>query len=1171
MKFMTQRGCVKNLKSSLVRNLSEIVLTNEASKLCSAFKLDDQSYTLGAVSGLRCNKALFRHPLYLTIILSFIICSGSIQLSAQPTAVVPKGIPIPPRACCTEPWEDPAIISINRDPARATGYSYASIPDALAGNRDKSRMMLLNGEWNFKYVSQPDSAPADFYQTSVDGWKKIEVPSNWELKGYDIPIYKSSGYPFRPVIPPFVPLDYNAIGSYQRTFTIPADWKNLNITLHFGAISSAFKVWVNGKFVGYGEDSCLPSEFNITPYLNDGLNILSVQVIRWSDASYLEDQDHWRMSGIQREVMLLAEPKIRIADFFYQTKLDKQYKDAVFSLRPRIDNFSGDSARGYVFKAQLYDKNNLPVLKKTFEATVFSILNEFYPRLDNVKFGMFEAKIDNPDKWSDEMPNLYTLVMSIEDKEGQLMEAKSCKVGFRSVEFSKDDSKLLINGKVTYLYGVNRHDHDPAKGMALSREDILKDVRTIKQFNFNCIRTSHYPNDPYFYDLCDQYGILVIDEANLETHGTGSKLSNDPQWTAAYMERLTRMVMRDKNHPCIFMWSLGNEAGRGPNHAAMAGWIHDFDITRPVHYEPAQGSPKVEGYISPDDPRYPKLIDHAYRTQNPVDQSYIDVVSRMYPGTFTPKLLLDQPGDNRPIFFCEYSHSMGNSTGNMKEFWDIFRSNKRLIGGCIWEFKDQGLYKMDTVKAKDTRGFNLEGFQTGKPFIAYGGDFGDKFNDSFTIKGIVKADGVPHAAMYECKRVYQPAECSMMHVSKGLIKITNRHAAKSLDDYNVSLLIREDGKVIQNKSLPHIPLAAGKDTIISIASYVPRFKTGCEYLADIHFTLSKDEPWAPKEHEIASNQFVLTGLAQVRKGVISFPALNFAEKDSGYVVSGKDFQVTVSRMSGALTSYRKNNAEQIFSPLLPHFTRPMTDTDRRGWKIDKKLKEWFNTGMKLERINVNSAQKGLVNIASTYTLINGKASLTVVYTINGNGVVKVDYALIPAADLPNIPKVGMQCGIRRSYDNISWYGRGLMENYIDRRYGFDAGIFSLPLNDFMDDYVVPQENGNRTDVRWMFLFNPQNEGLLVSADSLLSMSVWPYTEANIQSAGHTYKLKDTGYLTLNIDLMQMGVGGNDTWTDVSAPLEQYQIKAKPYHYSFFLIPYKGNKDSIGDVAKKIKF
>jgi beta-galactosidase len=1122
---------------------------------------------------------VFKTPrVYSRLFWSLLLFFNSIQLLAQPAVVVPRGIPVPPQACCSQPWEDPLVTSINRDPARATGYSYTSVEDALAGNRDKSRMMLLNGEWKFKYAAKPDSAPTDFYKTSVTGWEKIEVPSNWELKGYDIPIYKSSGYPFRPVIPPFVPRDYNAVGSYQRSFTIPSDWKNLNITLHFGAISSAFKVWVNGKFVGYGEDSCLPSEFNITPYLNDGVNTLSVQVIRWSDASYLEDQDHWRMSGIQREVMLLAEPKIRIADFFYQTKLDKLYKDAVFSLRPRIDNFTGDSARGYIFKAQLYDKNNLPVLDKPFEGSVFSILNEFYPRLDNVKFGMFEAKITNPDKWSDEMPNLYTLVMSIEDKDGQVLEAKSCRVGFRSVEFSKDDSKLLINGKVTYLYGVNRHDHDPAKGMALSREDIRKDVQTLKQFNFNCIRTSHYPNDPYFYDLCDQYGILVIDEANLETHGTGSKLSNDPQWTAAYMERLTRMVMRDKNHPCIFMWSLGNEAGRGPNHAAMAGWIHDFDITRPLHYEPAQGNPKVEGYISPDDPRYPKLIDHAYRTQNPVDQSYVDVVSRMYPGTFTPKLLLDQPGDNRPIFFCEYSHSMGNSTGNMKEFWDIFRSNKRLIGGCIWEFKDQGLYKWDTVKAKDKQVLNPQGFQNPegfvkgrKPFIAYGGDFGDKFNDSFTIKGIVKADGTPHAAMYECKRVYQPVECSMADVSNGLIKIINRHAAKSLGDYSVSLIIREDGRVIQTKSLPHIPLVAGRDTIINIVPYLPKFKTGCEYLADIHFMLSKNEPWAPKAHEVASNQFTLTGLAQVSKKTGSFPALNLVEKDSGYVVSGKDFHVTINKKNGALTSYMKNNAEQIFSPLLPHFTRPMTDTDRRGWKIDKKLKEWFNTGMKLQSISVNSAPKGLVNITSTYTLIGGKASVIVVYTVNGNGVIKVHYALNPEAGLPNIPKVGMQCGIRRSYENISWYGRGLLENYVDRRYGFDVGIYSLPLQDFMDNYVVPQENGNRTDVRWMLLSNSQNEGLLVSADSLLSMSAWPYTEANIQSAGHTYKLKDAGYLTLNIDLMQMGMGGNDTWTDVSAPLEQYQIKAKPYHYTFYLVPFKGALDQLSDVAKKIKY
>ena len=352
-----------------------------------------------------------------------------------------------------------------------------------------------------------------------------------------------------------------------------------------------------------------------------------MQVIRWSDGSFLEDQDHWRLSGIQREVMLLAEPKLRIADFFVQTKLDKDYKDATLSIRPRIENLTGKEVKGYQIKAALFDRNGKSVLEKPLQRTAESIINEIWPRLDNVKFGLLEAKIKNPAKWSDEEPNLYTLTIALEDSLGNVLEVKSCKVGFRSIEFSKTNGKLLINGKETYLYGINRPDHHPVKGKALSREDILQDVKTIKQFSFNCIRTSHYPMDPYLYDLCDEYGILVIDEANLETHGLGGKLSNDPGWTAAYLERSSRMVMRDKNHPSIIIWSLGNESGRGPNHAAMSAWIHDFDITRPVHYEPAMGNPRLEGYMDPGNPAYLKPNDHSHRLQNPQDEPYIDVIS----------------------------------------------------------------------------------------------------------------------------------------------------------------------------------------------------------------------------------------------------------------------------------------------------------------------------------------------------------------------------------------------------------------------------------------------------------------------------------------------------------------------------------------------------------------
>lgn len=1068
---------------------------------------------------------------------------------AQTVTGEPAGIPPAPQIYNTEPWEDPQVTDINRDAPRTTAYSYKTEQDALKYDRTLSRMILLNGDWDFNFAVKPDDAPGDFYKSRVSGWEKIEVPSCWEMKGYDKPIYKSAVYPFRPVNPPFVPRDYNPVGSYQTAFSIPADWKNMNITLYFGGVRSAYKVWLNGKFLGYAEDSCLPSEFNATPYLIDGENILSVQVIRWSDASYLEDQDHWRMSGIYRDVLLLAEPKFRITDFHVQTKLDKDYKDAVLSIRPRLENLTGDTVSGYILKAQLYDANQKPMLAKPLQISSEKVLNESYPRLDNVKFGLLETTIKNPKKWSDETPNLYTLLLNLEDAEGNIQEVKSSRIGFRSIEFDPDSKKLLINGKVTYLYGVNRHDHDPVKGKTLSREDIERDVRQIKQFNFNCIRTAHYPNDPYFYDLCDEYGILVMDEANLETHGLGGKLSNDPQWTHAHMERMTRMVYRDKNHPSVIIWSLGNEAGSGPNHAAMAGWTHDFDITRPVHYEPAQGSPGVEGYEDLTG------LPNVGRLQNPVDQYYVDMVSRFYPSIQFVYDLLQQPGDDRPIIFVEYAHSMGNSTGNMKEFWDVFRSERRLIGGCIWDYKDQGLLKTDSE---------------GNEFYAYGGDFGEKFHDSnFCINGIVAPDGRPKAAMFECKRVYQPVWCEL--VSGNTIKIENRHSVLSLDQYNIVLKVRENGFEIESVDLPDMDLKAGETIALDLSKYLPKMKAGNEYLADIHFLLKEDKSWAPQGFEVASNQFALTGLAKPDEKSLKIPDLQLTEDDENIKVAGTDFETDFGKENGALVSFVKDGQEQVFAPLVPNFSRPLTDNDRRGWKPQEKLKVWYDTPLVLVEMESSKPAPGIVQVKSVYRIVDGLAQVTVNYTVEGSGVVRVSYNLKADKVLPNIPKVGMSMGIKNDYRNISWYGRGPLENYIDRRWGFDAEVYSLPLRDFDEPYIMPQENGNRTDVRWMYLANRENKGLLVVADSLLSMNAWPWTEAEINRATHTNELHESGFLTLNIDLIQMGVGGNDSWSDEAQPLKKYQIPAGDYSYSLYLVPGNFELKKLKDIPQSVKF
>jgi beta-galactosidase len=1077
-------------------------------------------------------------------------CFFALQGVSQTVTGEPAGIPPEPTIAHKVPWEDPLICGINREASRATAYSFESIEEALTCNRTKSsRVKMLNGNWDFRFALNPEDAPDNFYRSRVTGWVPIEVPSNWEMQGYGIPIYKSAVYPFRPVNPPFVPRDYNPVGSYQRTFTIPESWDELNVTLHFGGVRSAFKVWINGQFLGYGEDSCLPSEFNITPYLQDGENRVSVQVIRWSDGSYLEDQDHWRMSGIHREVMLLAEPKLRIADFFYQTELDEDYQDATLCLRPRLENLTGDSVTGYVLKAQLFDVNGVPVFEMPLQKSAADIINESHPRLDKVKFGLLETRITNPRKWSDEDPYLYTLVLLLEDASGNLTEAKSCRLGFRKIEFRETDSKLLINGKVTYLYGVNRHDHDPVKGKALSRKDILHDVRQIKQFNFNCIRTSHYPNDPFFYDLCDEYGILVLDEANLETHGLGGKLSNDPLWTHAHMERATRMVLRDKNHPSVIFWSLGNEAGSGPNHAAMAGWIHDFDKTRPVHYEPAQGSPGMKGYQDMTG------LPNVGRLQNPVDQYYVDMVSRFYPSLSFIHHLVNQPGDNRPVIFVEYAHSMGNSTGNMKEFWDLFRSLPRIIGGCIWDYKDQGLVKTGPE---------------GTAYYAYGGDFGEKRHDSnFCINGIVASDGRPKAAMYECKRIFQPVWCEKTEKAK--IKITNRHSSVSLKRYDIVLEVLENGFSLSNASLPDLALKAGCDTIIDLSPFLPRIKEKQEYLATIRFVLKDKTAWAPKGFEVASNQIILTPLPDFHPREKPYPGIDVQQSNEAVTVFGKGFSAGFSKENGALVSYKVKGVEQLFRPLKPHFTRPLTDNDRRGWKPHQAMKEWYEAIPERINMQVHDAGKGRLRVESDYSVIEGRASVKIVYLINGDGVIKVAYELDADESLPHIPKIGMQCGIHNDYRKITWYGRGAQENYIDRREGADAGVYSLSLEAFMEPYVMPQENGNRTDVRWMFLSEKTGRGMLIVADSLLSMSAWPYTEENINRAMHTHELEESGFVTLNIDRIQMGVGGNDSWSEEAQPLEKYQIPAKNYRYAFYLFPVSITQNELRKVPQSIKF
>ena len=680
-------------------------------------------------------------------------------------------------------WEDPLIHQLNRLPSRATFYSYETQILAKNDVREQStRFKSLNGDWQFYWVAKPEEASETFQENNFDAssWKSIDVPSNWEMRGFGKAIYTNSTYPFFSNYP-FINHSDNPVGHYIKTFTIDESWKDKDVILHFGGVSSAFYVWVNGAFVGYSEDTRLPSEFDITKYIKSGKNKIAVKVYRWCDGSYLEDQDNWRLSGIEREVFLQAVPKVRMADFTVRTKLDENYQDAVLQIRPeftvnledkfieKVGHFSNNPLKTVVddwtLTTQLLDAQGNEVNpEQTLKLATF--LGEKHPPRDQVYFGIIELNVKTPHKWSADEPYLYTLLFSIKDNQGNLVEASSTKVGFRDLKID-EKGRFLVNGNPVKLIGVNRHDHNMSNGKTVSRADMEKDVQLMKKFNFNAVRTAHYPNDPYFYDLCDQYGIYVMDEANLETHGIRGKVSRDPLWANAFLERGNRMVERDKNHPSIIMWSLGNESGMGPNHAAMSGWIKEIDPTRFVHYEGAQGDQT--------DPRYKKDFWPSDQG-NPTDPKWVDMLSRMYPQPQELEDLINNTSfDKRPVLMCEYAHSMGNSLGNYKAYWDVVYKYDRALGGFIWDFIDQGILQKDS---------------NGKKYFAYGGDFGDVPNDgSFCLNGIVAADRTPKPEIYEAKKVNQPVVIKAVDALKGTFSILNRHHASHLSKYNLRLLL----------------------------------------------------------------------------------------------------------------------------------------------------------------------------------------------------------------------------------------------------------------------------------------------------------------------------------------------------------------------------------------------
>ena len=1066
------------------------------------------------------------------------------------------------------PWYNHYVNGINRLPARATSYSFDDEAKALDGNREASRMVSLNGTWKFKFVEDVPQAPLDFFNEGYDvtAWDDIKVPSCWEMQGFGYPIYTNTTYPF-PYRPPYICRD-NPVGSYVRTFTVPQEWKGGRVILHFGGVYSGHQVWVNGKEVGYSEDSCLPSEFDITDLVKEGDNTLAVRVFKWTDGSYLEDADHWRMSGIHREVLLLYQPQVAICDFGVRTKLDSDYKNAALWVRPVIAMDPDADVRSWNVVGRLYDPSGAKVGDE-MKITAAEIYHERYPQRDNVHYPLLEQKVENPLLWTAETPHLYTLVLSLYDAEGALVEARSTKVGFREVKIS--GQQFLVNGVPVKLYGVNRHDHSEYGGKSVTREEMEADIRLMKQFNFNSIRTCHYPNDPYIYDLCDKYGLYVMDEANLETHGVGGQISNEPTWVSSFMERATRMVIRDRNHPSVVFWSLGNESGVGPNHAAMAGWIEDYDPTRPIHYEGAQGQPEHELYkphsrkarivftsekqevkATKEEPKSLPPIARHDKSGNPTDPEFVDLISRMYPRIELLERMALDPNHDRPIYMCEYAHSMGNSTGAMKDYWDLIRKYDNLLGGHIWDWKDQGLARVDANGVKNW---------------GYGGDYektSDVNSGNFCINGVVAPDCTPKPAMYVCKYVYQPVEFTAVDLPSYKIALKNRNFHMSTDRYTYSWVVRDEKTVLQKGTFDAPVLAPGESAEIVIPAKKVTFKPGAVYMLEVYAHEGEELPYADAAHVHSSEQFVLSERAMPAPVQAKGRTPEISENIAAYVITAGKVTVTIDKTTGYLAGYQDGGRQMLTAQMTPNFWRAEIDNDWRGWKPSHYLRVWKTAPEKLSEPRIATYAEGSAAVVSVSRTLEGdKAELTLKYMMYPDGRLNVSYDIRIAESVLEPLRIGLQTQIAGELDNISYFGRGPQENYSDRNDGIFLGLWNTTPADMMYQYVYPQENGNRTDVRWISCADDKGRGLVFLGTQPLSVSAWNTTQTELQDAMH---IGEPAILTdsfvLNVDLVQTGVGGTDSWSQRARPYDNVRLLDKHYSYDFWLSPVKSLNEAV---------
>ncbi|MCK5820398.1 MAG: discoidin domain-containing protein [Bacteroidales bacterium] len=1009
-------------------------------------------------------------------------------------------------------WENPNIFDINKEKAHPHFMTYNNRQDALENQFDQSAYYkLLNDQWKFHWVEKPNDRPKNFYSLNFNDtdWDEIAVPANWELHGYGIPIYTNVRYPF-PANPPKIPHEYNPVGSYRYWFEIPDNWKKREIFLHFGAVKSAMYLWVNGQKVGYSQGSKLPAEFDISDYVVNGKNLIALEVYRWSDGSYLEDQDFWRLSGIERDVFVYSTPKVRITDFFAKASLVDNYHNGQLDLEVAIKNNQKKKASDYILEAQLVDEKGKDVLPAP-------LTKEFSADRNEDLTLSFSHHIFKPKHWTAETPNLYNLLLTLKDSKGRILEVVSHKIGFRNIEII--NQQLLINGEPVLLKGVNRHEHDPVTGHVISKESMLQDILLMKQHNINTVRTCHYPDDPYWYQLCDEYGLYVIDEANIESHGMGysmeRSLGNNPDWKEAHLERMERMIQRDKNHPSIIMWSMGNEAGPGQNFAATAELTKKLDSSRPVHYE-----------------RFNEVCD---------------IVSVMYPSVSYVEAQ-GKSNDPRPFFLCEYAHAMGNSVGNLDEYWRVIESYPRLIGGCIWDWVDQGILQRD---------------ENGMSYYAYGGDFGDQPNDgSFCLNGLVFPDRSIPPKLLEVKRVYQYIGFEAVDLMAGKVKITNKYDFTNIHDFDLHYSVSKNGRSSHSvKHSPAFSLAPGESIILQLKMPEIPIQSSDEHYLNMQFRLKQNESWAESGHEIATVQFELpvTPMDQPVFDLESIPELSFQKDEKSIMIKGVAFTIRFNQKTGLLESWLSMGSELLglsdnllASPIL-NLMRAPTNNDK---EISNSIRIFGLDSLKPDLLKISSQKIGN-NAVQLITHIrwSGKAGAYAdhicTYTILGNGAIHFAHQILPTGMSSVLPRVGIQMVLNSEFEHLSWYGRGPHENYEDRLASADLGVYTSTVKDQYVPYIDPQETGNREDVRWIGLSRSNGQGVLFVPDRPMAFSALHMTANDLAVASHTNEIVHRSEIVINMDYRNAGLGNGSCGP---GPLEQFKIIPGGISFGYTILP-----------------